>query len=65
MAPDLVKKINADVRKALADKGVQEKLHNLGNAPMADMSAQEFTKLVRDETENNKRLLAAAGVKPQ
>ena len=65
MAPDLVNKINADVRKALADKGVQEKLHNLGNAPMADMSAAAFAKLVREETETNKRLLAAAGVKPQ
>lgn len=65
VAPDLVKKINADVRKALADRGVQEKLHNLGNAPMADMSPEQFAKLVREETENNKRLLAAAGVKPQ
>ena len=65
MAPELVSKINADVRKALADRGVQEKLHNLGNAPMADMSPSQFTKLVRDETETNRRLLAAAGVKPQ
>lgn len=65
MAPDLVNKINADVRKALADHGVQEKLHNLGNAPMADLSAADFAKLVREETETNKRLLAAAGVKPQ
>ena len=65
MAPELVSKINADVRKALADRGVQEKLHNLGNAPMADMSPSQFAKLVRDETETNRRLLAAAGVKPQ
>jgi tripartite-type tricarboxylate transporter receptor subunit TctC len=65
MSPALVNKINADVRKALADKAVQEKLHNLGNAPMEDMSAAQFAKLVREETETNKRLLAAAGVKPQ
>jgi tripartite-type tricarboxylate transporter receptor subunit TctC len=65
MAPELASKINADVRKALADRGVQEKLHNLGNAPMADMSPSQFAKLVRDETETNRRLLAAAGVKPQ
>ncbi len=65
MAPDLVNKINADVRKALADQGVQDKLHNLGNAPMADLSPAQFAKLVREETETNKRLLAAAGVKPQ
>jgi tripartite-type tricarboxylate transporter receptor subunit TctC len=65
MPSDLVNKINADVRKALADKGVQEKLHNLGNTPMEDMSAAQFAKLVREETDTNKRLLAAAGVKPQ
>lgn len=65
MSPALVNKINADVRQALADKAVQEKLHNLGNAPMEDMSAAQFAKLVREETETNKRLLAAAGVKPQ
>jgi tripartite-type tricarboxylate transporter receptor subunit TctC len=65
MSPALVNKINADVRKALADKAVQEKLHNLGNTPMEDMSAAQFAKLVREETETNKRLLAAAGVKPQ
>ena len=65
MSPDLVSKINADVRKALADKAVQEKLHNLGNAPMEDMSAAQFAKLVREEIDTNKRLLAAAGVKPQ
>ena len=65
MSPSLVNKINADVRKALADKAVQEKLHNLGNAPMEDMSASQFAKLVRKETATNKRLLAAAGVKPQ
>jgi hypothetical protein len=32
---------------------------------MEDMSAAQFAKLVREETETNKRLLAAAGVKPQ
>ena len=65
MPSALVNKINADVRKALADKSVEEKLHNLGNMPMEDMSAAQFAKLVREETETNKRLLAAAGVKPQ
>ncbi len=64
MSPELVNKINADVRKALADPGVKERLVNGGNDTM-DMSPQEFSKLVRDEIEANKRVLAAAGVKPQ
>jgi tripartite-type tricarboxylate transporter receptor subunit TctC len=64
MSRELVEKINRDTRKALADPGVKSKLESLGNVTM-DMSQKEFAKLVREETESNKRLLAAAGVKPQ
>ena len=64
MQPELVSKINADVRKALADPGVQERLKNVGNDTM-DMSPQEFTKLVRTEMQDYTRVLKAAGVKPQ
>ena len=64
MSSELVNKINADVRKALADPGVKSKLESLGNATM-DMSPAEFAKLVRADMDENKRLLAAAGVKPQ
>ena len=64
MAPALVAKLNADVRKALADRTVHERLVNGGNDTM-DMSPEQFSKLVREEIDNNKRLLAAAGVKPQ
>lgn len=64
MPQDLVNKINADFRKALADPTVKERLVAGGNDTM-DMSPQEFAKLVRDEIEANKRVLAAAGVKPQ
>ena len=64
MSPELVNKINADARKALADPGVKSKLQNLGNETM-DMSPQEFSKLVRGEMEDYSRVLKAAGVKPQ
>jgi tripartite-type tricarboxylate transporter receptor subunit TctC len=64
MKPDLVNKINADVRKALADPGVKSKLESLGNATL-EMSPAQFAKLVREETDENKRLLTAAGIKPQ
>ena len=64
MSAELVNKINADTRKALADPGVKAKLQNLGNETM-DMSPQEFAKLVRSEMEDYARVLKAAGVKPQ
>lgn len=64
MSPELVNKINADARKALADPGVKAKLQSLGNDTM-DMSPQDFAKLVRSEMEDYSRVLKAAGVKPQ
>jgi tripartite-type tricarboxylate transporter receptor subunit TctC len=64
MSRELVLKINADVRKAVADPGVREKLLNLGNDTL-EMSPEEFSRFIREEIEINKRLLAAAGVKPQ
>ena len=64
MSPELVSKINGDVRKALADPGTKTKLENLGNTTV-DLSAADFAKLVREELESTRRLLQAAGVKPQ
>jgi tripartite-type tricarboxylate transporter receptor subunit TctC len=64
MSKELVAKINADVRKAVGDPGVREKLINLGNDTI-DMSVEQFGAFVREEIDTNKRVLSAAGVKPQ
>lgn len=61
---ELTAKMNADVRKALADPTVKERLVNGGNDTM-DMSPQEFARFVRSEIEDYARVLKAAGVKPQ
>jgi tripartite-type tricarboxylate transporter receptor subunit TctC len=64
MSAELTAKINADVRRALADPGVLEKLRNTGNSPM-DMSPREFAKFVRSEIDDYARTARAAGIKPQ
>ena len=64
MPADLVNKINADLRRALADSGVKERLANLGNDTM-DMSPQEFARFVRSEIEDYQRVVRNAGIKPQ
>jgi len=64
MPRELVTKINADVRKALADPAVKERLTAGGNDTM-DMSPEQFDKLVRTEMDEYARVLKAAGVKPQ
>ncbi|HSG75391.1 MAG TPA: tripartite tricarboxylate transporter substrate binding protein [Burkholderiales bacterium] len=61
---DIVAKVNADVRRALADPGVREKLANLGNDAM-DMSSGEFAKFVREEIETYGKVVRDAGIKPQ
>ena len=62
--PDIVARISADVRRAIADPGVREKLASLGNDPM-DMPPDEFARFVRSEMEDYARVVRAAGIKPQ
>jgi tripartite-type tricarboxylate transporter receptor subunit TctC len=62
--PEIVQKISADVRKALADPGVKDKLVNLGNDTM-DMSPDDFAKFVREELNTYAAVIKAAGIKPQ
>ncbi len=61
---NIVAKISADTRKALADPGVRERLGNLGNDTM-DMSPEEFARFVRSEIDVYAHVIKAAGIKPQ
>ena len=61
---DVTQKISADVRKALAEPAVKEKLIALGNDTL-DMPPAEFAKFVRDEIDTYQRVIKAAGIKPQ
>ena len=64
MPAEIVNKINADVRKALQDPAVKDRLANLGNEPM-DMSPQEFARFVRSEIDVYQKVINDAGIKPQ
>ncbi len=61
---DIVAKISTDVRRALADQGVRDKLAGLGNDPM-DMPPEEFARFVRSEIADYAKVVKAAGIKPQ
>jgi len=60
----IISKVNADVRKALADPGIKEKLVNLGNDTM-DMSPKEFSDFVDAEIAVYAKVIRDAGIKPQ
>jgi tripartite-type tricarboxylate transporter receptor subunit TctC len=64
MPGDVVAKINADVRRAMTDATVRERLSNGGNEPL-DMSPQEFARFVRSEIDDYTRVVRGAGIKPQ
>jgi tripartite-type tricarboxylate transporter receptor subunit TctC len=64
MPADILNKISTDVRRALADGEVRQRLINTGSAPM-DMSPADFGRFVRSEIEDAKKIAAAAGIKPQ
>lgn len=57
-------KISSDVRKALQDAVVRERLVNLGNDTM-DMSPPEFAAFVREEIDSYAKVIKAAGIQPQ
>ena len=62
--PDVIAKISADVRRALASPDVRQKLVAGGNDVM-DMSPLEFAKFVREEMDSYGKVIRAAGIKPQ
>ena len=64
MPQEIVQKISAGVRRALADPAVKEKLVALGNDTM-DMSPAEFARFVREEIDTAQRVVKAAGLTPQ
>lgn len=52
-----------ETQKALQEPAIRDKLKTLGAEPMP-MSMDAFAKLLRDEIANNRKLVAAAGIKP-
>ena len=62
--PDVVARISADVRKALASPDVRQKLVAGGNDVM-DMSPDQFAKFVREELDSYGKVIRGAGIKPQ
>jgi len=62
--PEIINKLSVDVRRALADPGVRDKLANLGNDTM-DMPPEEFARFVRSEIADYARVVKGAGIKPQ
>ena len=64
MPADVAAKINRDVNAALASPDLSGRLMKLGTAP-GKLTIPQFTDFVRKEIDETKRILQAAGIKPQ
>jgi tripartite-type tricarboxylate transporter receptor subunit TctC len=64
MPPDIAAKINKDVNAALASPDLRERLTRLGTVP-GNMTIPQFSEFVKKEIEDTKKILDAAGIKPQ
>jgi tripartite-type tricarboxylate transporter receptor subunit TctC len=61
---DVAAKINKDVNAALASPDLRERLTKLGTAP-GNLTIAQFTDFVKKEIDDTKKILDAAGIKPQ
>jgi tripartite-type tricarboxylate transporter receptor subunit TctC len=61
---DVAAKINKDVNAALASPDLRERLTKLGTVP-GNLTIPQFNDFVRKELDETKKILDAAGIKPQ
>jgi tripartite-type tricarboxylate transporter receptor subunit TctC len=64
MPADIAAKINKDVNAALTSPDLRGRLEKLGTAP-GNLTIPQFSDFVRKEIEDTKKILQAAGIKPQ
>ena len=64
MPADIAAKINKDVNAALASADLRDRLTKLGTVP-GNLTIPQFTDFVKKEIEETKKILDAAGIKPQ
>ena len=64
MPSEIAAKINKDVNAALASPDLRERLTKLGTVP-GNLTIPQFTDFVKNELEETKKILQAAGIQPQ
>lgn len=64
MPADIAAKINKDVNAALASPDLQGQMTKLGTVP-GNLTIPQFTDFVKKEIEETRKILQAAGIKPQ
>lgn len=62
--PDVVRRLNAEINKVLAEKDAQERLHKLDNV-VSTSTPQQFSALIEKEHAANARVIKEANIKAE
>lgn len=62
--PDVVRRLNAEINKVLAEKDTQERLHKLDNV-VSTSTPQQFSALIEKEHAANARVIKEANIKAE
>ena len=63
--PDaILKRLNAEIVRAVQSPDVRAKLETAG-MPVVGTSSEEFARMVKDDIETFRRIVGAAGIKPE
>lgn len=63
-SPDIVEQLNKTVNLAFADATITRRIVDLGDSPLS-LSSPEFAKLVADETEKWRKVIAAGNIRAE
>jgi tripartite-type tricarboxylate transporter receptor subunit TctC len=61
----VVDKLNAEIRKAVQDADVRQRIENIGMEPTGTASAAEMAANVRSEVETIRKIVTTAGIQPE
>jgi tripartite-type tricarboxylate transporter receptor subunit TctC len=61
----IVDKLNAEIRKAVQDPEVKQRIENIGMQPTGTTSAEEMAAAIKSEVESIRKIVTAAGIQPE
>jgi tripartite-type tricarboxylate transporter receptor subunit TctC len=61
----IVDRLNAEIRKAVQDPEVRQRIENIGMEPTSAVSADEMAANIKTELETIRRIVTSAGIQPE
>ncbi len=65
MPRPVVEKLNAEIRRAMQDPEVKQRVTNIGMEPTGTASADEMAANIKTELETIRKIVTTAGIKPE